>query len=139
MGVGVGGELFGEVVLERGDLGVQDSQERHVGAGSLVVEGRERRLPVGLDLAVYRIVQEALTNVRRHAAASHVHVLLRYGDGDVQIEVRDDGMGATPSGASGHGLIGMRERAALYGGRLETDSAAGKGFTVRAALPVATP
>ena len=104
---------------------------------SLVVEGQQRRLPVGLDLAAYRIVQEALTNVRRHAAASHVDVLLRYGDDDVQIEVRDDGTGTTASGASGHGLIGMRERAELYGGRFETDSASGQGFTVRAVLPVA--
>jgi len=106
---------------------------------SLMVEGPQRSLPVGLDLAAYRIIQEALTNVRRHATASRVQVLLRYGDDDVQIEVHDDGMGATASGVDGHGLIGMRERAALYGGRLETDSASGQGFTVRAVLPVATP
>lgn len=106
---------------------------------SLMVEGPQRSLPVGLDLAAYRIIQEALTNVRRHATASRVQVLLRYGDDDVQIEVHADGLGATASGVDGHGLIGMRERAALYGGRLETDSASGQGFTVRAVLPVATP
>ena len=103
----------------------------------LVVEGDSRPLPVGLDLAAYRIVQEALTNVRRHAEATSATVVLRYGENDVELEVRDDGNGA-PSGSSvagGHGLIGMRERAALYGGRLET--ASGNGFTVRAVLPVA--
>ena len=105
---------------------------------SLVVEGTERPLPVGLDLAAYRIVQEGLTNVRRHASATHARVVLRYAENDVEIEVRDDGAGSEPRrAAEGHGLIGMRERAALYGGRLETASAAGAGFTVRAVLPVA--
>ena len=107
-------------------------------AASLVVEGTERPLPVGLDLAAYRIVQEALTNVRRHASATHASVVLRYAENDVEIEVRDDGAGSeTRRAVEGHGLIGMRERAALYGGRLETASAAGAGFTVRAVLPVA--
>lgn len=106
---------------------------------SLVVEGDERVLPVGLDLAAYRIVQESLTNVRRHASASAVRVVLRYGEHDVEIEVRDDGAGIDEdaSVASGHGLIGMRERATLYGGRLETATAAGSVFTVRAVLPLA--
>ena len=105
---------------------------------SLEIEGAPRPLPVGLDLATYRIVQEALTNVRRHAAASSVTVLLRYGEDDVEVEVRDDGQGmAADAVDAGHGLIGMRERAALYGGRLETASALGAGFVVRAVLPVA--
>ncbi|MBA3530182.1 MAG: sensor histidine kinase [Propionibacteriaceae bacterium] len=104
---------------------------------SLLVEGEPRQLPAGLDLAVYRIVQEALTNVRRHAAASTASVVLRYGSDDVELEVRDDGAGvpSSPEVAGGHGLIGMRERAALYGGHLETVS--GNGYTVRAVLPVA--
>ncbi len=107
---------------------------------SLVVEGDERPLPVGLDLAAYRIVQKSLTNVRRHASASSVDVLLRYGEHDVEIEVRDNGRGADSANSApdGNGLIGMRERAALYGGRLETATAAGSGFTVRAILPVAS-
>ena len=106
----------------------------------LTVEGNERPLPVGLDLAVYRIAQEALTNVRRHSAATQASVRLRYGEDDVEVEVRDDGRGAGDlAGNGGHGLIGMRERAALYGGRIETASRAGAGFTVRAILPVAEP
>jgi signal transduction histidine kinase len=101
------------------------------------IEGRQRTLPAGVDLATYRIVQEALTNVRRHAAASHVAVVLRYGEHNVEVEVRDDGRGASDvTTTSGHGLIGMRERAALYGGRLETASGNGAGFTVTATLPV---
>ena len=81
---------------------------------------------------------KALTNVRRHAAASQVDVILRYTDNAVELEVRDNGSGSTTDkDAVGHGLIGMRERAALYGGRLETASSADAGFTVRATLPVA--
>jgi signal transduction histidine kinase len=106
-------------------------------AAELVVAGRSRPLPAGLDVAAYRIVQEALTNVRRHAAASSVRVLLTYEEDAVHIEVVDDGVGPAGSSSGGHGLIGMRERAALYGGRLETSSGAGSGFTVRAVLPVA--
>jgi signal transduction histidine kinase len=79
-------------------------------------------------------VQEALTNVRRHAAATSVRVELAYGDDELRIEVADDGVGSTdPRG--GHGLVGMRERASLYGGRIETPSANGSGFVVRAVLP----
>lgn len=104
---------------------------------SLDIEGHPRTLPAGLDLAVYRIVQEALTNVRRHATATRASVRLRYADDCVELEVRDDGTGAPKgfSAAGGHGLIGMRERAMLYGGRLETAST--DGFTVRAVLPAA--
>ena len=116
---------------------VEDARRSGLTA-TLEVEGVSRPLPAGLDLATYRIVQEALTNVRRHAAATAVTVVLRYGDDDVEVEVRDDGRGMAAAGApAGHGLIGMRERAALYGGRLETASALGAGFVVRAVLPVA--
>jgi signal transduction histidine kinase len=92
-------------------------------------------LPTGLDLTAYRIVQEALTNVRRHADATCVQLVLRYLDDAVEIEVTDDGRGTVEVGP-GHGVVGMRERAALYGGRLETESGPGGGFTVRAWLPV---
>jgi signal transduction histidine kinase len=104
----------------------------------LRIEGNQRSLPAGVDLATYRIVQEALTNVRRHAAASHVTVMLSYGADKLQVEVRDNGRGARNlATTSGHGLIGMRERAALYGGGVETTSDNGAGFTVTAILPVA--
>ena len=108
-------------------------------AATLVVSGDRRDLPAGVDLAAYRIVQEALTNVRRHASASVVEVALTYGAEDLRIEVVDDGVGsADPTG--GHGLVGMRERAALYGGRVEAATRNGTGFVVRAVLPVgATP
>jgi signal transduction histidine kinase len=101
---------------------------------TLDVLGKTQPLTAGVDLAAYRIVQEALTNVRRHAAATSVRVELAYGVDELRIEVADDGVGSTdPRG--GHGLVGMRERASLYGGRIETASANGSGFVVRAVLP----
>ena len=126
-----GMEGIGALVDDARDSGVEVQ---------LSVQGTPRPLPVGVDLAAYRIVQEALTNVRRHASASQASVLLHYGDDEVRIEVCDDGVGMSgpaADGATGHGLIGMRERVALYGGRLEAGSSGGRGFTVRAALPVA--
>jgi signal transduction histidine kinase len=103
----------------------------------LAVHGERTRLPSGVDLAAYRIVQEALTNIRRHASASRAEVRLVYSPADLRIEVVDDGVGTDgrpPAG--GHGLVGMRERASLYGGHVETETAAGGGFVVRAVLPV---
>jgi signal transduction histidine kinase len=102
----------------------------------LEVTGEVRDLPAGLDLVAYRIVQEALSNVRRHARASRVDVRLGYGADLFTIGVHDDGTGVEDL-SPGHGLIGMRERAMLYGGRLET--ATSPGFLVRALLPVASP
>ena len=104
---------------------------------SVAVGGKPHLLPAGLELAAFRIVQEALTNVRRHAGASAAQVNIDYTDTAVIVQVRDDGSGGSDS-TEGHGLIGMRERAALYGGRLETVPTNGKGFTVRAELPVAS-
>ncbi len=101
---------------------------------TLDVAGAARALPAGVDLAAYRIVQEALTNVRRHAAATRVRVALTYGEADVRIEVEDDGVGADDP-VGGHGLVGMRERASLYGGTVEAGSTGGRGFRVRAVLP----
>ena len=98
--------------------------------------GEQRPLTPGLDLAAYRVVQEALTNVRKHAGATSAQVALRYDTTELAVEVTDDGRGASDSpngiGTNGHGLLGMRERTSAYGGRLETESRPGAGFTVRA-------
>lgn len=108
------------------------------GAGldvELSVRGDRPALSAGLDLTAYRIVQEALTNVRRHSRADHARVSLDYGDGALRIEVRDDGPASAEATEPGHGLLGMRERVALFGGRLEARSD-GPGFVVRAELPL---
>ena len=106
---------------------------------TLDVSGEPRELPAGLDLAAYRIVQEALTNVRRHApSATAVSVDVHFGDDDLRIEVVDDGPGAG-STDGGHGLIGMRERVQLYGGRLRAAALPERGFRVSADLPLASP
>jgi signal transduction histidine kinase len=98
--------------------------------------GEPRPLTPGLDLAAYRVVQEALTNVRKHASATSARVALRFSSTELAVEVTDDGRGASHSpdgtGINGHGLLGMRERTVAYGGRLETESRPGAGFTVRA-------
>jgi signal transduction histidine kinase len=104
------------------------------------VEGEVRPLPPAADLSAYRIVQEALTNVVRHAGPTRARVLIGYRPGELSIEVTDDGpRGQAPRPISraggGHGLIGMRERAALFGGKLEAGPQAA-GFRVRATLPV---
>jgi signal transduction histidine kinase len=111
----------------------------------LRVEGQPGRLPPGVELAAYRIIQEALTNTLRHAGPAHAEVLVRYQDHAVELEVLDDGRGPGrhdgAGGTSGHGLVGMRERVALYGGTLEagpratTTGTAGTGYVVRARLP----
>ena len=101
----------------------------------LTVDGERVALPPGLDLAAYRIVQEALTNARRHAPGTPVRVALRFLGGGLEVTVRNDGpVGPWPSG-EGFGLIGMRERVSLYGGQLEAGPTAG-GFAVRAMLPL---
>jgi signal transduction histidine kinase len=104
---------------------------------TLGIEGEPRPLPAGLDLAAYRIVQEALTNVSRHAAASRATVQLTYRPDSLEIEVTDDGRGevAADSASVGHGLIGMRERAGLYGGTVLAAPRTEGGFMVRAILP----
>jgi signal transduction histidine kinase len=105
----------------------------------LRIEGTPRDLPAGVDLTGYRVVQEALTNALRHAGAASASVLVRYESGGLVLEVADDGVGpegAGPSPGGGHGLVGMRERVALYGGELEAGERRGGGFAVRARLPL---
>jgi signal transduction histidine kinase len=104
------------------------------------LEADRGRLAPALEETVYRLVQEALTNVARHAAAGHVQIAVVEENGRILLVVRDDGAGfdRQPAGG-GFGLLGMTERAALAGGRLEVASAAGRGTTVRADLPATRP
>jgi signal transduction histidine kinase len=111
----------------------------------LLVDGEPRSLPAGVDLSAYRIIQEALTNSLRHAGRATSRVRLRYGSRDLAITIADDGRGVTaaarePGGRQGsdggHGLVGMRERVALFGGRLEAGPGPSGGYVVSAWLPV---
>jgi signal transduction histidine kinase len=102
----------------------------------LIVEGEPRRLPPGVDRSAYRIVQEGLTNTLKHAGPAHANVTLRYGDRALELEVLDDGRGAKADNGGGFGLIGMRERAALYGGELDAGGRPGGGYVLRARLPL---
>jgi signal transduction histidine kinase len=102
----------------------------------LTVEGEVRRLPPGIDRSAYRIVQEALTNTLRHAGPAHASVTLRYRPQALELEVLDDGRGAPNGEGGGFGLVGMRERAALYGGALDAGPRPGGGYALRARLPL---
>jgi signal transduction histidine kinase len=119
------------------------------GAGvevTVTLEGEPRRLPPAVDLAAYRVVQESLTNVVRHAGASRAEVTVRHSDGRLVVEVTDDGRARPGNGpengngnGSGQGILGMRERARALGGNLEAGPRPGGGFRVQATLPVGTP
>jgi signal transduction histidine kinase len=103
----------------------------------LHVEGELLELPVGIELSAYRIVQEALTNALKHAGEASATVNIRYGLDSLELEIVDDGAGTPALVASGgHGLVGMRERVALYGGRLDAGRRPGGGFAVRVLLPI---
>jgi signal transduction histidine kinase len=115
------------------------AQAREAGTRvSHTVEGAVRPLPAGLSLAAYRIVQEALTNVRKHAGPeAAAEVTVRYGQDELLVSVADDGRGAAgPPAGLGHGLAGMQERAALYGGTARAGPRPGGGFEVAARLPL---
>lgn len=102
----------------------------------LRIDGEPVPLPAGVDLAAYRIVQEALTNTLRHAGPATAHVRVRYCGPAVEVHVMDDGTRGPTPGRGGHGLVGMRERAALYGGALNAGPRAGGGYAVHARLPI---
>ena len=102
---------------------------------SLEVEGAPRPLPAAVDLSAFRIVQEALTNILKHAGAAHAKVRVRFAD-EILLEIRDDGRGSANGAGTGSGLIGMRERVALLGGSVEAGNASGGGFLVSALIPV---
>jgi signal transduction histidine kinase len=100
------------------------------------IEGTPSALPPPLDLSAFRIVQEALTNALKHAGPARAEVTIRYHAAAVELEVRDDGTDSANGGGTGHGLIGMQERVALFGGQLDAGRRDGGGFTVRARLPL---
>ena len=120
--------------------GLDELVESVRAAGLLVsvrVDGRPRPLPAGVDLSAYRIVQEGLTNALKHAGPARADVLVRYGDRELEVGVSDDGRGHDPrANGGGHGLVGMRERVALYGGELEAGPRPEGGFRLRARLPL---
>jgi signal transduction histidine kinase len=131
------GRLAGDREPQPGlaEVGVLAQRARDGGLPvELQIEGEPRPLPAGIDLAAFRIVQEALANASKHAGRATAHVTVRYEPRAVELSIDDDGRG--PNGSPhGHGLVGMRERVALYDGTLHTGRRAGGGFEVRARLP----
>ncbi|MEV5972172.1 ATP-binding protein [Streptomyces sp. NPDC051921] len=129
-----------------GLAGLADMTERVRAAGvpvDLTTTGTRRPLPPGTELCVYRVVQEALTNVLKHAHPARATVLVEYRPTELRVTVTDDGRSDRQDPAklpprSGHGLIGMRERARLYGGTVDAGPRAEGGFRVCLVLPVAS-
>ena len=121
-------------------LGELERLVRQVGSGDLHVrlrvEGEPVPLSPGVDLAAYRIAQEGLTNAVRHAAASEAQVLVRYGPQRLDIEVEDNGRGLVANPNGGHGLVGIRERVALYGGSVDLGSSPSGGVRLAVSLPL---
>jgi signal transduction histidine kinase len=115
--------------------------ERAAEAGvevDLTVSGEPPDLPAGLQLAAYRVVQEAITNVLKHAAADRCRVTVTYGPSTLNLCITDEGQGCShPS--DGHGLAGMRERVGMYGGLLDAEPLPGRGFRVNATFPLRRP
>jgi signal transduction histidine kinase len=152
------GQLLGVLRRETGERaprapepGLEQAQElvaqaRAAGLDvSLAVSGAPRTLPSPLDLSAYRILQEAITNARKHAVGARVEVCIRYAADRLEIRVTDDGTGgqARPAwraiDATGHGLIGMRERVEVFGGRFHAGPLPAGGFLVSADLPIEPP
>ncbi len=106
---------------------------------SIRILGEPITVPPGLSLYAYRVVQEALTNAIKHTGAQHAEVSVRWGRDELELEVVDDGRGSASSSAArgGHGLVGMRERAALHGGSVDAGPGPAGGFVVRARIPLA--
>jgi signal transduction histidine kinase len=140
--------LLGILRKDDGEIARRAPQPTLAELGSLVNRAREAglhvdvrtegaldRLPAAVDLSAYRIVQEALTNVMKYAPGAAVHLAVRRTEREIGIVVVDDGPGASPESQGGRGLIGMRERASLVGGRLDVGPALGGGFRVEARLP----
>jgi signal transduction histidine kinase len=102
----------------------------------LHVDGEPYQLPRAIDLSAYRIVQEGLTNALKHARATKADVTVRYGSDEVQLEVRDDGIGNSTTDGLGHGLVGIRERVKIYGGEMSAGQENGGGFVLSTRLPL---
>ncbi|HEY6890521.1 MAG TPA: sensor histidine kinase [Solirubrobacter sp.] len=129
-----GGELAPQPGLDR--LGELLETARESGTPvRFVLDGRPAPLPPSVELTAFRIVQEALTNARRHAPGAPVEVSLLYGEDALLLVVRDHGPGPSGVESAGQGLVGMRERVTMVGGELRTGAADGGGFSVEARLP----
>jgi signal transduction histidine kinase len=137
-----GGEGEAGALAPQPSLAELDALVERSRAAGLPVEvrvlGERRPVPAGIDLAAYRIVQEALTNTLKHAGAAPTEVHLRWGDHELELEILDRGRPGTARNGSGggHGLVGMAERVRLYGGELEAGPRPAGGFRVRARLPL---
>lgn len=105
----------------------------------LRTEGEPTQIPLGVDLSAYRVVQEALTNAIKHAGPARAQVTVRYCTDWLELEVLDDGPGTGNGHVGGHGLVGMRERITVFGGRLDAGPRAEGGFGVLARLPLRAP
>ena len=117
------------------DLGEVIEGARQAGVPiTYAVEGTPRELAAPLDASAFRIVQEAVTNVIRHAGGAAAAVTVRYREDALELRVTDEGAGRRARGGGGHGLVGMRERVAAFGGTLEAGPRAGGGFEVHAEL-----
>jgi signal transduction histidine kinase len=104
----------------------------------LTIDGTPMELAHSVDLSAYRIVQEALTNSLKHAGPARAHVVVRYGQTDLELEITDNGRGGRPgqgTSSGGRGLLGMRERVALFGGELRVGPRPEGGYRVWARLP----
>jgi signal transduction histidine kinase len=102
----------------------------------LAIEGQQRVLPAALELSAFRVIQEGLTNSLKHARATHVRAVLRYGEAELLVDVSDDGVAAGKGAEGGRGLLGMRERVDVFGGRLEAGPQPNGGWTLHATFPL---
>jgi len=131
-----GAPLAPQPTLDEADALLKPARDAGLEA-TLKVTGEKRPLPAAVDLSAYRIIQEAITNVLKHANASRVQVVVDYQPEALQLTISDNGTGANSTESTGHGLIGMRERVELFGGEMGSGSSSLGGFTVRAKLPLA--
>jgi signal transduction histidine kinase len=117
-----------------------DALAERVGRAGLAVrfhvEGDAVQLPRAVDLSAFRIVQEGLTNSLKHSGANQADITVRYGDDDLELEVRDDGVGSAKSDGLGHGLVGIQERVKIYGGEMSAGAGPEGGFVLTARLPL---